>query len=109
MRQLRRVEATAPCLRQVRPLRWPRGRKEGELDAGAWRPLLWPPLLRFKDRSGLARELVVSIDAMGGDHAPQAIIDGVGHAHVRHPKVRFLLHGDHARLQPVLLSKPSIK
>ena len=57
----------------------------------------------------MARELVVSIDAMGGDHAPQAIIDGVGHAHIRHPKVRFLLHGDHARLQPVLLSKPSIK
>ena len=46
---------------------------------------------------------------MGGDHAPQAIIDGVGYAHVRHPKVRFILHGDHARLQPVLLGKPAIK
>ena len=57
----------------------------------------------------MARELIVSIDAMGGDNAPQAIIDGVGHAHIRHPKVRFLLHGDHARLQPLLLSMPAIR
>ncbi|MCE9522795.1 MAG: phosphate acyltransferase PlsX [Alphaproteobacteria bacterium] len=55
------------------------------------------------------RELVVSIDAMGGDNAPQAIIDGVAIAHVRHPKVKFLLHGDHARLQPALLGKPAVK
>ena len=55
------------------------------------------------------RELTVSIDAMGGDNAPQAIIDGIAIAHVRHPKVKFLLHGDHARLQPVLLGKPTVK
>jgi glycerol-3-phosphate acyltransferase PlsX len=55
------------------------------------------------------REIVVSVDAMGGDNAPQAIIDGVAIAHVRHPKVKFLLHGDHARLQTVLLGKPALK
>jgi phosphate acyltransferase len=55
------------------------------------------------------REIVVSVDAMGGDNAPQAIIDGLAIAHVRHPKVRFLLHGDHARLQPILLNKSTLK
>jgi phosphate acyltransferase len=55
------------------------------------------------------REIVVSVDAMGGDNAPQAIIDGLGIAHVRHPKVKFLVHGDHARLQPILLGKPTLK
>ena len=55
------------------------------------------------------RELVVSIDGMGGDNAPQSIIDGLAIAHVRHPKVKFLLHGDHARLQSILLSRPALK
>jgi glycerol-3-phosphate acyltransferase PlsX len=55
------------------------------------------------------REIVVSVDAMGGDNAPQAIIDGLAIAHVRHPKVKYLLHGDHARLQPILLGKPTLK
>jgi len=55
------------------------------------------------------REIVVSVDAMGGDNAPQAIIDGVATAHMRHPKVKFLLHGDHARLQPILLGKSTLK
>jgi len=55
------------------------------------------------------REIVVSVDAMGGDNAPQAIIDGVAIAHLRHPKVKFLLHGDHAQLQPILLGKPTLK
>lgn len=54
-------------------------------------------------------EIVVSVDGMGGDNAPQAVIDGLAIAHVRHPKVKFLLHGDHARLQPVLLGKASLK
>ncbi len=55
------------------------------------------------------RDLVVSIDGMGGDGAPQAIIDGLAIAHVRHPKVKFLLHGDHARLQSILLTRPTLK
>jgi glycerol-3-phosphate acyltransferase PlsX len=54
-------------------------------------------------------DIVVSVDGMGGDNAPQAIVDGLALAHVRHPKVKFLLHGDHARLQPALLGKPGLK
>lgn len=54
-------------------------------------------------------EITVSVDGMGGDNAPQAIVDGLALAHVRHPKVKFLVHGDHARLQPALLGKSSLK
>ena len=61
------------------------------------------------DNARTPREVVISIDAMGGDNAPQAIVDGVAIAHVRHPKVKFLLHGDHARLQPIMLGKPAVK
>jgi glycerol-3-phosphate acyltransferase PlsX len=51
----------------------------------------------------LPRDLVISIDAMGGDNAPQAIVEGAALSLVRYPKVRFLLHGDHAKLQPLMV------
>jgi glycerol-3-phosphate acyltransferase PlsX len=56
----------------------------------------------------LSRELVIAIDAMGGDNAPQAVIDGAAIAQVRHPKIKFLLHGDHARLQPLMVTHPAL-
>jgi phosphate acyltransferase len=50
----------------------------------------------------LVRELILSIDAMGGDSGPAAILAGAAIARRRHPKVRFLLHGDEAVLKPLL-------
>ncbi len=47
-------------------------------------------------------ELVVSVDAMGGDHAPGVEIEGLARSVIRHPAVRFLLHGDEARLRPLI-------
>jgi len=44
----------------------------------------------------------LAIDAMGGDHAPDAILDGVEMAAERHPQWRFLLVGDEARLGAML-------
>lgn len=57
----------------------------------------------------MTREIVVSVDGMGGDNAPQSVIDGLAIAHIRHPKAKFLLHGDHARLQSILLTRPALK
>ena len=57
----------------------------------------------------MTREIVVSVDGMGGDNAPQAVIDGLALAHIRHPRAKFLLHGDHARLQAILLTRPALK
>ncbi len=50
----------------------------------------------------VTRELVLSIDAMGGDAGPAAILQGAAIARRRHPKTRFLFHGDEAVLKPLL-------
>ena len=44
----------------------------------------------------------LAIDAMGGDHAPDTIVAGLDIAAERHPKARFLLVGDEAKLAPLL-------
>ncbi|MFN6254123.1 MAG: phosphate acyltransferase PlsX [Acetobacteraceae bacterium] len=40
----------------------------------------------------------LAIDAMGGDAAPEAVLDGLELAAERHPQARFLLVGDEARV-----------
>jgi len=44
----------------------------------------------------------LAVDAMGGDHAPDAVIDGLELAATRHPDARFLLVGDESRVGPLL-------
>jgi glycerol-3-phosphate acyltransferase PlsX len=41
----------------------------------------------------------IALDAMGGDNAPQMVLDGIARIHVRHPHARFRLYGDEARLR----------
>jgi glycerol-3-phosphate acyltransferase PlsX len=43
--------------------------------------------------------LVISIDAMGGDHGPSALVPGVARAAETVPDLRFLLHGDEAQIE----------
>ena len=52
--------------------------------------------------------LVVSIDAMGGDNAPGAVIDGIAIARVRHPGARFLLHGRQNELEQLIAGKAGL-
>ena len=44
----------------------------------------------------------LAVDAMGGDNAPAAVIDGLAIAALRHPDARFLLVGDEAVLGPLI-------
>jgi len=44
----------------------------------------------------------LAIDGMGGDNAPDVIVQGIAVAAVRHPAAKFLLFGDEARLAPLL-------
>jgi glycerol-3-phosphate acyltransferase PlsX len=46
--------------------------------------------------------LTLAIDAMGGDHAPEVVIDGLAQVNRRYPGVRFLVFGDQARVVPIL-------
>lgn len=57
----------------------------------------------------MSETLVISVDAMGGDHAPAVVIDGIdiflkmeGEDH----DVRFILHGDETKLEALLAKKP---
>ncbi len=50
----------------------------------------------------------LAIDAMGGDHAPEAVLDGIQIASERHPGARFLLVGDEARLAPLVASRKRV-
>lgn len=51
---------------------------------------------------GTGESYALAIDAMGGDRAPEIVIAGLDIAAERHPKARFLLVGDEAKLAPLL-------
>ena len=42
----------------------------------------------------LSDNLVIAIDAMGGDNSPRVVIEGLVEASHKNPDVRFLLFGD---------------
>ncbi len=56
----------------------------------------------------MTSKILISIDAMGGDAAPDIVIDGVAISRERHPDVRFLLVGDEARVKPLLAAKSDL-
>lgn len=46
----------------------------------------------------LGNSVVISVDAMGGDRGPAAVVAGVAHSATEHPLVQFILHGPQAEL-----------
>ncbi|SFQ54431.1 glycerol-3-phosphate acyltransferase PlsX [Roseivivax halotolerans] len=51
--------------------------------------------------------VVLSIDAMGGDQGPAAVVAGIAASAEKNPEVRFILHGDSAVLDKLVAkSKP---
>lgn len=58
----------------------------------------------------MANPLVISIDAMGGDHGPSVVLPGVAKALQSHSGegLRFLLHGDLAAMRAVLPTIPGL-
>ncbi|MDP4032291.1 MAG: phosphate acyltransferase PlsX [Pseudorhodobacter sp.] len=49
----------------------------------------------------LARDgqrIVISVDAMGGDHGPTTVVAGLVDAATKNPDIAFILHGDQAEL-----------
>jgi glycerol-3-phosphate acyltransferase PlsX len=47
-------------------------------------------------------KIVLALDGMGGDHAPDAIVNGADIARERYPGTSFLLFGDEARLKALV-------
>ena len=52
-----------------------------------------------------ARGIVISVDAMGGDRGPAAVVAGLGIAAGEMPQIDYLLHGDEAVLRPLLAKR----
>ncbi|MGD9919002.1 MAG: phosphate acyltransferase PlsX [Paenirhodobacter sp.] len=50
-------------------------------------------------------ENVLSIDAMGGDQGPVAVIDGIAAIRRTRPGLRFILHGREAELAPLVAAR----
>jgi glycerol-3-phosphate acyltransferase PlsX len=53
----------------------------------------------------LARELTVSIDAMGGDAGPGIVVAALARSVLRHPAVKFILHGDEGELKALFVKR----
>lgn len=56
----------------------------------------------------MAGELTVSIDAMGGDAGPGVVVAALVRSAIRHPTVRFLLHGDETVLKPLFARRAKL-
>ena len=50
----------------------------------------------------MAKPTVISLDAMGGDDAPDIVIGGIRQNQVQYPDVKYLLYGDQSVLKPML-------
>ncbi len=59
--------------------------------------------------AGATAAYSLAVDAMGGDKAPQVVIEGLAIAAERHPEARFLVVGDQAQLDPLLARFPRAK
>jgi len=55
----------------------------------------------------MADHKIISIDGMGGDHAPRIVVEGLEAFATAHPAFHFLLHGDEAALTPLLAKAPT--
>ena len=50
----------------------------------------------------MARDIVISIDAMGGDAGPGAVIGGMVKSARKNEEIRYIVHGDEAVLSPLI-------
>lgn len=57
----------------------------------------------------MTRELIISLDAMGGDHAPDIVIEGASIARERVPGLKFIIFGDETRIVPLITRYPILK
>lgn len=57
----------------------------------------------------MSTNLVISIDAMGGDNSPRVVIEGLVIAAKKNPDIRFLVFGDENKVNPIINSYPTLK
>lgn len=55
-----------------------------------------------------ADQVVISVDAMGGDRGPAAVVAGLVLSADKNPRIAFILHGDEAVLAPMVAKHPDL-
>ena len=55
-----------------------------------------------------SKPVIIALDSMGGQQAPDMVIEGANVARVRHPDIRFILFGDAEQLQSILDRFPKL-
>jgi phosphate acyltransferase len=56
----------------------------------------------------MTRGTILSVDAMGGDHAPGVIVDGIAVFMKERPETKILLFGDEPALLPLVAAHPGL-
>ena len=57
----------------------------------------------------MGHDIILSIDAMGGDNAPASVIDGIAKYAKTDPDTRFLLHGDKPTIEKLVVKRRGIE
>ena len=57
----------------------------------------------------MTNSIHLSLDAMGGDNAPQIIVDGAAQSKIRYPDVKFSFFGNKNKLLPLVSSSKTLK
>lgn len=57
--------------------------------------------LKDQSKAGAGRT-IISVDAMGGDQGPAAVVAGVSRSAKKNPDIGFILHGPKAELEPLV-------
>ena len=50
------------------------------------------------------KKIEISLDAMGGDNAPEIVIKGASEAKTRYPDISYTFFGDKEQLMPLIES-----
>lgn len=57
----------------------------------------------------MAKKITIAVDAMGGDHAPGMVIEGVAQARTLYPDTKFLIFGVESAIKPLLEGHPELR
>ncbi|MDI3337418.1 phosphate acyltransferase PlsX [Defluviimonas aestuarii] len=59
-------------------------------------------------KPGTSGCIVISVDAMGGDQGPAAVVGGMADAAEKNPEIEFILHGPEPLLRGLVTARPSL-
>lgn len=59
-------------------------------------------------KSGASGRIVISVDAMGGDQGPSAIVAGLAQSAAVNPDIEFILHGPETVLRTLVDARPEL-